>query len=241
VSILGTRGALARGRWIEHFQHEVGLPGERSVQQLVTGHPLLEQACNLYYASMHFGVLGAFLLWMFVRHRDRYPAVRTVLVISTAVCLVIQLLPVAPPRLLPELGFVDTAAQYGQSVYNLSGITVDSLAAMPSVHVSWALLVGWAVITVSTSRYRWWVLVHPVVTVFVVVATANHFWLDAIVAAAVLLVTILLVGSLSRQYDRDAGRRGPVQPRERSRRGREPDLAGDQPGGIQLAAGDLSQ
>ena len=112
------------------------------------------------------------------------------LVLLTAGWLAIQLIPVAPPRLLPQLGYVDTAARYGQSVYNISGISVDQLSAMPSVHVGWALLVGWAVITVSRSRYRWWVLIHPALTVFVVVATANHFWLDGIVAAGLLVAAI---------------------------------------------------
>jgi hypothetical protein len=100
---------------------------------------------------------------------------------------------VAPPRLLPQLGFVDTAAQYGESVYAISTITVDQLSAMPSVHVAWALLVGWAAIGISASRYRWWVLAHPALTIFVVVATANHFWLDGIVAALLLAGSIGLV------------------------------------------------
>ena len=116
-----------------------------------------------------------FLVWLFVRHRDRYPSVRTTLAWTTLVCLLIQLVPVAPPRLLPS--FVDTATTYGQSVYSL-GLAPDQLSAMPSVHVAWAVLVGWAVVRISTSPWRWWVLAHPVLTVFVVVATANHFWLD---------------------------------------------------------------
>jgi hypothetical protein len=183
-------GAFSRARWIVRFEHG-WLPSERSAQQLLGHSELLTRAANWYYAAMHFTALGLLLLWLFARHRDRYPAVRNVLVLLTATSLLIQLVPVAPPRLLPELGFVDTAARYGESVYALSAITVDQLSAMPSVHVGWALLVGWAVLRVSRSRYRWWVLVHPVLTVFVVVATANHFWLDGIVAA------LLLVGSIS--------------------------------------------
>jgi hypothetical protein len=193
ISVVGARGAFARARWIEHAQAVVGLPSERSVQSLIVGHRWLAQGCNLYYAGMHFGGLGVFLLWMFVRHRSAYARVRNVLVLLTATCLVIQLLPVAPPRLLPDLGFVDVAARYGQSVYNLSGITVDSLSAMPSVHVGWALLIGWAVVSVSSSRHRWWVLLHPVLTIFVVVATGNHFWSDGIVAAVILAFWILAV------------------------------------------------
>ncbi|HEY2043811.1 MAG TPA: phosphatase PAP2 family protein [Jatrophihabitans sp.] len=193
VSVFGTHGAFDRAHWLVRVQRRLGLPDEQTMQGLIIHHPLIEQACNLYYASMHFGALGIFLAWLFIRHRDRYPMVRAVLILLTAICLLVQLIPVAPPRLLPDLGFVDTAARYGQSVYQISGITVDSLSAMPSVHVGWALLVAWAVISVSTSRYRWWVLAHPIVTVFVVVATANHFWADGIVAALLLVLSILVV------------------------------------------------
>lgn len=193
VSVFGTRGAFDRAHWIVRVQHDVGLPDEQSMQRLILQHPLIEQACNLYYASMHFGALGIFLVWLFIRHRDRYPMVRAVLVLLTAISLLIQLIPVAPPRLLPDLGFVDTAARFGQSVYQISGVTVDTLSAMPSVHVGWSLLIAWAVISTSPSRYRWWVLAHPIVTLFVVVATANHFWADGIVSALLLALSIVAV------------------------------------------------
>lgn len=185
-------GAFSRARWIVRFEHG-WLPSERSAQRLLDHSEPLARAANWYYAAMHFTALGLLLLWLFARHRDRYPRVRNVLVLLTAASLLIQLIPVAPPRLLPELGFVDTAARYGESVYSISGITIDQLSAMPSVHVGWALLVGWAVLGVSRSRYRWWVLAHPLLTVFVVAATANHFWLDGIVAALLLAGAIGLV------------------------------------------------
>jgi hypothetical protein len=191
VSVLGGGGAFDRARQIVRIERAARLPSEHDAQQLITGHPLLAQAANWYYAALHFAALGALLLWLFARHRRRYPEVRNVLVLLTAGSLLIQLVPVAPPRLLP--GYVDTAAQYDQSVYNVSGLSVDQLGAMPSVHVGWALLVGWAVLRVSPSRYRWWVLAHPVLTVFVVVATANHFWLDGIVAAGLLALSIALL------------------------------------------------
>ena len=72
-----------------------------------TGHSFVAQFANIYYATMHFGVLFVFLIWLFVRHRDRYRPVRGCWRLTTFVCLLIQLIPVAPPRLLP--GFEDTA------------------------------------------------------------------------------------------------------------------------------------
>ena len=185
LSVLGTAGAFRRAGWIERTERSWRLPSEASVQRLVSSHPVTVQACNLYYATMHFGALFAFLVWLFVRQRDKYAAIRLTLALSTLACLLVQLIPVAPPRLLP--GYVDTAAQYGQSVYSL-GLAPDELSAMPSVHVAWAVLIGWAVVRVSTSRWRWVALAHPVLTLFVVAATANHFWLDAIVAVALLVL-----------------------------------------------------
>jgi hypothetical protein len=172
-----------------------------SVQHLITGSSMLTQAANLYYATMHFGALFVFLIWLFVRHRDRYPKVRRVLALTTLVCLAIQLIPVAPPRLLPGYGYVDTAQQYGQSVYSL-GFGADQLSAMPSVHVAWAVLIAWATARIGSGPWRWLGTAHAVVTTFVVVATANHFWADGIVAIAVLAACAALEAGASRMVDR---------------------------------------
>jgi PAP2 superfamily len=190
LSLIGSRGAFARARWIERAERSWRLPTERSAQRLVLPHPLLAQLCNLYYATMHFAAMFALLGWLFVRHRDRYPQVRTTVVLLTATCLLIQFVPVAPPRLLP--GYVDVAARYGQSVYgSFGGVGADQLSAMPSVHVGWAVLVGMTIAQVSRSRWRWLGLLHPVITIFVVAATGNHFWLDGIVAIALLALSLL--------------------------------------------------
>jgi hypothetical protein len=204
LSVLGTTGAFARARWLVRVEHDLHLPSEAGVQRLVLHHPWLVQVCNLYYASMHFGALFVFLLWLFLRHRDDYRSIRLTLVLLTVICLAIQLVPVAPPRLLP--GFVDTAAQYNQSVYSL-GFGADQLSAMPSVHVGWAVLIAWAVVRLGSSPWRWAVLAHPVATGFVVVATANHFWLDGIAAIAILVACIAGQRAIRRLVARIAVRR----------------------------------
>jgi predicted PurR-regulated permease PerM len=73
---------------------------------------------------------------------------------------------------------------------------------MPSIHVGWAIAIAMAVITTSTSRWRWLVIAHPVVTVYAVVATANHFWLDCIAAAALVALVTALVSWLGRRRER---------------------------------------
>jgi hypothetical protein len=187
LSVVGTEGALHRARWIERFDRLLPLPSEHFLNHAILGHPRLVQVANLYYATMHFTVMFAFLIWLFVRHRDRYRPVRTTMAWTTFCCLVVQLLPVAPPRMLPGLGFVDTGNLYNQSVYNNSGFAVDQLSAMPSVHVAWAVIVGYYAAKISTSRWRWTAPAHAALTIVFVVATANHWWLDGIVAVALLI------------------------------------------------------
>jgi hypothetical protein len=215
-AVLSRTGALSRGRWLWHAERVLHLPSERSVQQLFLPHPWLVQAFNLYYDILHFPVLGACLVWLYVWHRNSYPAIRTTVALFTGASLLIQLIPVAPPRLLPETGLVDTAARYGQSVYSWhGGFNADEFSAMPSVHVGWALIVAVAVITVSRSRWRWLAAGYPMLTLLVVVVTANHFWLDGIVAG--LLVALVLAGQyvtrrLMRRVMRRSGTDGEREP-----------------------------
>jgi hypothetical protein len=191
-TVMGKSGALPRARWLWDAERWLHLPSETALQRPLLPHPLLVQACNLYYDILHFPLLGTCLIWLYARHRRSYPQIRTTVAVFTGISLLIQLIPVAPPRLLPLTGMVDTAVRYGQSVYSWNGgFDADEFSAMPSVHIGWALIVAIAVITVSRSRWRWLAAAYPVVTLLVVVVTANHFWLDGIVAA--LLVVLVLV------------------------------------------------
>jgi hypothetical protein len=186
-AVMGPGGALGRSRWIWHAERLAHLPSETWVQHLFLAHPLLVQFCNLYYDSLHFPVLITCMIWLFVRYRDAYRRQRTTLVVFTGACLLIQLIPVAPPRMLTGTGLVDTGVLYHQSVYgSVAGFNADELSSMPSVHVGWAVLVAVAVITTARTRWRWLALLYPAMTTLVVVVTANHFWLDGIVAAALL-------------------------------------------------------
>jgi hypothetical protein len=190
-SVMGPSGALARGRWIWHLERDLYLPSETSVQRLFLPHPLIVQAFNLYYDVLHFPVLIACLVWLFIWHRDIYVRRRTTLAVFTGACLLVQLIPVAPPRMLPGTGMVDTAVLYHQSVYQqTAGFNPDQLGAMPSVHVGWAILVAIMVISAAHSRWRWLVVLYPVATTLAVVVTANHYWMDGTVAALILVVVL---------------------------------------------------
>ncbi|HUB41700.1 MAG TPA: phosphatase PAP2 family protein [Streptosporangiaceae bacterium] len=186
-AVMGPGGALGRSRWIWNFERAVRLPSETAIQRFFLPHPLLIEFFNLYYDSLHFPVLLGCMAWLFVRHRAWYGRWRTTLVAFTGLCLAVQLIPVAPPRMLTWTGLVDTAVRYHESVYsNTAGFDPDQLSAMPSVHVGWALLVAIAIITTIRSRWRWLALLYPGMTTLAVIVTANHFWLDGIVAAVIL-------------------------------------------------------
>ena len=211
-AIMGPGGALGRSRWIWHFERQIGLPTETSVQRVFLPHPLLIQFFNLYYDALHFPVLIATLIWLFVWHRDSYRRIRTTLVGLTGACLLVQLIPVAPPRMLPGTGLVDTAVRYHQSVYSsVAGFEPDQLSAMPSVHVGWAILVAMAIIGTARTRWRWLAVLYPVMTTLAVIVTANHFWLDGIVSGALLVIVLAVQTAARRLLARGGSRPGEAE------------------------------
>jgi hypothetical protein len=193
LPIASTDGAIERAHEIASFQDRLHLPSELSLQHFVLAHDRIADLTTQYYAVVHVPALIAFLVWLFYRHRDKYPHWRNGLALVTAWCLVIRFVRVAPPRFLPDLGYVDMGQQYGMSVYAADPTTgvSDQFAAMPSIHVAWAAVVSFGIVAASTSRWRWFFLLHVVLTMLVVSATGNHWWLDGIVAIG------LLAGSLA--------------------------------------------
>jgi hypothetical protein len=210
-SLMGPDGALDRARWLWHSERVLHLPSEAALQRVILPHPLIVQVSNLYYDILHFPVLIACLIWLFAWHRERYADFRITLVGFTGLCLLIQLIPVAPPRMLATIGMVDTAARYGQSVYSSTGgFEANQLSAMPSVHVGWAILVAIAVIATFRARWRWLAMLYPVMTTLAVAVTANHFWLDGVAAAIVLLVVLAAQWAARRLAGSHAGQAEPA-------------------------------
>lgn len=176
------------------------MPSEASLQHLVLADHGLLRLFNVYYVGLHVALTGACLVWLFARHRDRYPAVRNTLAAATAICLLVALVPVAPPRLVPGLGLVDTGRLVGPTVYPATARPgLDQLSAMPSVHVAWALVVAGAVIYALRSRWRWLAVLYPAGTSFVVVATGNHYWADGLVSLAICALSCSAVAAWVRR------------------------------------------
>jgi hypothetical protein len=192
VSVLKVNGAVHAGEQIWDLERVLHLPDERGLQHLFLKSDQLIQACNVYYASVHIPSMLLFLPWLWFRHRAQYPQVRNVIALTTLWCLALQLIPVAPPRLVPSVRVLDTPTLFGQTVYPSFGKSGPAqLSAMPSVHVAWAVVIGVVIVLVSMSPWRWLALAHPVVTSIVVVVTGNHYWLDGVVAVWVLALAVL--------------------------------------------------
>jgi hypothetical protein len=177
---------------VERFLH---LPDEETLQDWVLQWPDLLKAANWYYVGVHFPLTLAFLAWGWLKRPPaEYRWARRLIITLTAFALVLHVaMPLAPPRMLSSLGFLDTMAVFGPSAYDGGAATVaNQFAAMPSLHVGWSLLIALVVVRTARSRWRWLIVAHPVITTAVVVVTANHYWIDAVVAA-LLLGLVLLV------------------------------------------------
>ena len=186
-------GALDRGRSIADWQNSFFLPSELTVQQFLIDNDWLGRLASLYYIGLHVPALWFFLVWLFLRQRQAFSQWRNVLAILTAFCLFIRFIRVAPPRFLPELGFIDLPATYDVSPYGAVGTGISQqFAAMPSIHVAWAAIVSIGAVAASTSKWRWFALLHLIITVLIVAGTGHHWWADGLIIAPLLIASLAL-------------------------------------------------
>jgi hypothetical protein len=223
LSLGQAAGALKRGAQIMRAERWLHFPAEASVQRPFMRYHGLLQVLDLYYVVLHVAVTGLCLLWVFARHRDRYPVVRNTLAVATGASLLVALVPVAPPRLVGGSGVIDVGRVVGPTVYPATARPgLDQLSAMPSVHVAWALVVAAAIIYVVGSPWRWLAVLYPAFTTAVVVITGNHWFADAVASVAIVAVagTVSVWLSRRRGYTARSG-----QPPSSGADGAEPDLA----------------
>jgi len=175
---------------------------EATVQRAARDIAGLETLLGYAYLSLHLVVTAAVLIWVYRRHPHAYARLRNTLVIANALAVVgYALFPTAPPR-LAGVGIADTVS--AATSVNLTSRFVSSFynpyAAVPSMHIGFALLVGITAWRLARNRVvRAAALAYPVFVLFVIVATGNHFFLDAIAGAAVVVTAGVLSGLLSRR------------------------------------------
>ena len=195
-------GAIERARRIVDVQEAIWLPSEITLNRWAVDNDWLGWPSSVYYVGMHVPGLLVFLVWLFWRHRDRYSRWRNVLAITTAGCLFIRFWRVAPPRFLPDLGYVDVTILHDMDVYGPVGTGVSGqFVAMPSIHVAWAAVIGFGIVAASTSRWKWVFAAHLPITIFVVAATGHHWWLDGVVAIALVGLALVIESARRRAVD----------------------------------------
>jgi hypothetical protein len=202
--------AYAHALQVHHLERLLHLPNEATVQGLVPSDTLLH-AANIYYFSVHFPAMIAFLVWGYLfRPRAEYLWARNLVIALTGTALVVHMVyPLAPPRMFPQWGFIDTMTMFGPNAYaGTSGAMANQFAAMPSLHIGWAALIAYVIHRTGPRWLAWIATAHLVITVLVVVVTANHYWLDGAVALAILTVATLVLRPPPREGDSPA--EGPV-------------------------------
>jgi hypothetical protein len=188
-------GASYQHAWaVESFEKQVGLFPELDLNSFLSQHDLLQYVASYYYASLHFVVTPIVLAWLWKRRARFYSGLRSSLVLASLAALVVYATyPVAPPRFaLP--GTVDSVARHPvlwDSGHGVKGL-INELAAMPSLHVGWALWCAAAIVLVCKTPWRHLAWLYPIGTTLVVVATANHYILDAVAGAFIVLVPMAL-------------------------------------------------
>lgn len=195
--------AEGHGFQILHLEQALYLDWEHALNLFAVRHPVFENVCNVYYQSLHYTVPVTLLVILYLRRPPEYRRHRAALSFATLLGLIgFWLYPLAPPRLMPGLGFVDTAhGPQDLTDPDFGALTElsNQYAAMPSLHVGWSL---WcAVVILSMTRNRWLRalgVAYPLLTTLVVMTTANHYLLDAFGGAAVVAAGYSLQHALFR-------------------------------------------
>ncbi|MFI0260088.1 phosphatase PAP2 family protein [Streptomyces sp. NPDC017056] len=232
--------ATGHGQTILRWEELLRLDPERALNRLFTATPALGIPADFAYASLHYLVTPAVLIWLWHRRPERYRTLRTWLMLATLIGLVgFTLLPTAPPRLLDAgSGFADTMARFASYGWwggdasaprGLGGMT-NQFAAMPSLHVGWALWCGVVLWKLGRKRStRALGVAYPLLIVLVVMGTANHYLLDALAGTAVMGLGLLLTRPALRAADRVRARLGA---------GGAPGTHADVSGGCETSAGE---
>ena len=182
------------------WQKALGINHEKAIQDWALHWKPLVVLSNYYYGIAYIACTIFILLWLYRKRSDDYPLWRNTLLIGTVLGLIgFATYPLMPPRLLDAsgfahqtYGFVDTLIKY-PTFWSFDSPTMKSVsnqfAAMPSLHCGWAL---WGAAAVVPRAKTWWMKVlavgYPVATIFVVVATANHYFLDAVGGAVIFII-----------------------------------------------------
>jgi membrane-associated phospholipid phosphatase len=180
--------AFENARALVDIERATGSFFEPAVQAWARANEPILTVANWMYVNSHFVVTTTFLIWLYIWRNHAFYFVRNMFVLAMGLALVLYLaIPTAPPRFLPEWGFTDSVAKFvGEGADSSANVLYNPYAAIPSMHVAFALMIAIPAIKLTRTRalkYLW--AAYPVLVTFTVVATANHFWIDAALGALV--------------------------------------------------------
>jgi len=184
--------AFDNGRTLIDLERALGLFFEPGLQAWAIGQDWLIDSANWMYVNSHFTVTTTFLAWLYLRRNESFYYVRNMFMVAMGLALVgYVLMPTAPPRYFSEWGFTDTVSGFvGSAAANTANVLYNPFAAVPSMHVAFALMIAIPAVKLVRPRVLkvlW--AIYPAVVTFVVVVTANHFWLDVALGALVAAVS----------------------------------------------------
>jgi membrane-associated phospholipid phosphatase len=182
--------AMAHGQRVIDFERGAHSLFEPSLQAFFLRHfHWLIDVANQLYLNAQFSIALGFLVWLYLFRNDSYYFVRNMFVVSMGLALVgYTLFPTAPPRMFPRDGFVDTIVDFSKVNHDstLAKIFINPYAAVPSMHCGFALMIGATGVAVCRSRFTkvFWAC-WPLLIAWVVIVTANHYWVDVALGWAV--------------------------------------------------------
>ncbi len=199
----GRELAFANAERLIDVERSLGTFFEPGFQQTVIDHASwLVDVANFMYLNSHFVITTVFLGWLYLRRNEHFYFVRNMFMVAMAIALVgYALYPTAPPRLFPGEGFTDTIAVFTGIAQDskTAGLLVNQYAAVPSMHIAFSLMIAAPAVALSRhvlARALW--SAYPLLVLFVIVTTGNHYWLDAVAGAGVACLAAVSAGALAR-------------------------------------------
>ncbi len=199
----GAINAYVNAHHVMNLEQSVGAFFEPGFQQTLIQHtPWLIDFANFMYLNSHFVITTGFLAWLYLFRNEHFYFVRNMFLVAMGLALVgYMLYPTAPPRFFPSVGFTDTIASFTGVAQDskTASLLLNQYAAVPSMHIAFSLMVAVPAATLSrrTISKAIWSL-YPLLVLFVIIATGNHYWLDAVAGAIVAVVAGLAALQLAR-------------------------------------------